>query len=72
MQIPVFILLILGYKVQKHGFNISRWGPERSNNLRNAIQAASEKRKGRLEFPDEGFTEQNFRNFFRWVWEWMK
>jgi amino acid transporter len=68
----VFILLFLGYKIQKHGFKISQWGPERSSDLRNAIQAASEKRKGRLEFPDDGFTKQNALNFFKWVWEWTR
>jgi hypothetical protein len=71
-QIPVFLLLILCYKIYKHGFYIFQWGPERSNDLRNAIQAASEVRKGRLEFPDSGFTKKNVRTFFNWVWVWMK
>jgi amino acid transporter len=70
--IPVFILLILGYKIRKHGFRISQWGPERSNDLRNTIQAASETRKGRLEFPDDGFTKENGRKFLKWIWVWMK
>ncbi|TAQ89173.1 hypothetical protein B7494_g2498 [Chlorociboria aeruginascens] len=70
--IPVFILLILGYKLRKHGFRISQWGPERSNDLRNAIQVGSETRKGRLEFLDDGFSKDNVRTFFAWVWVWMK
>jgi amino acid transporter len=71
-QIPVFILLILGYKIRKHGFHISKWGPERSDDLRNMIQASSEKRKGRLEFPDDGFTKENGRTLVDWIWVWMK
>ncbi|KAH8812741.1 proline-specific permease [Xylogone sp. PMI_703] len=72
IAIPVFILLILGYKVRKHGFSVSQWGPERSNDLRNTIQAASEIRKGRLEFPESGITKENLRTFINWVWVWMK
>jgi amino acid transporter len=71
-QVPVFVLLILGYKIRKHGFEVSRWGPERSNDLRNAIQAGSAVRKGRLELPDEGFTKQNGKSFLNWIWVWMK
>ncbi|KUJ09209.1 proline-specific permease [Mollisia scopiformis] len=70
--IPVFILLVLGYKIRKHGFKINQWGPERSNDLRNTIQASSEKRKGRLEFLDNGFTRENIRTFGDWIWVWMK
>lgn len=72
ISVPVFILLILGYKIRKHGFRISRWGPERSNDLRNAIQAGSEIRKGRLELPDDGFTKENWLTFLKWIWVWMK
>ena len=71
-QVPVFILLILGYKLRKHGFKISHWGPERSNDLRNAIQAGSDIRKGRLELPDDGFTKENGLTFLKWLWVWMK
>jgi amino acid transporter len=71
-QIPVFFLLILGYKIKRHGFNVTRWGPERSNDLRNTVQVASNKRKGRLEFPDKGPTIRNVLEVFRWVWVWMK
>ncbi|KAL3422348.1 amino acid permease [Phlyctema vagabunda] len=69
---PVFILLIVGYKIRKHGFKVSHWGPERSEDLRNTVQVASAKRKGRLEFPDHGFTRGNVHTFFRWVWVWTK
>ncbi|KIN04574.1 hypothetical protein OIDMADRAFT_101530 [Oidiodendron maius Zn] len=70
--IPVFVLLILGYKINKHGFHIYRWKPERSNDLRNTIQASRERRKGRLEFPGHGLTKENLRIFLNWVWVWMK
>ncbi|KAI1913774.1 hypothetical protein LOZ53_002226 [Ophidiomyces ophidiicola] len=70
--VPVYVLLIIGYKIKRHGFKFSQWGPERSNDLSNAVQVTSEKRKGRLEFPDKGFTSENFRTFFRWIWVWMK
>ncbi|KAH6684577.1 proline-specific permease [Halenospora varia] len=72
ISLPVFVLLLVGYKIRKHGFHISQWGPERSNDLRNTMQASSEVRKGRLEFPDEGFTKENGRTFLHWVWVWMK
>jgi yeast amino acid transporter len=71
-QIPVFMLIIVGYKIYRHGFRISQWGPERSNDLSNAIRAASDVRKGRLEFPDSGFTKENRRKFLNWAWAWIK
>jgi len=68
----VLLLLLLGYKLRKYGANFGEWFPERSGTLHGAIQAASEKRKGRLEFPDSWFTKQNVSAFFEWVWVWMK
>ncbi|PMB73039.1 Proline-specific permease [Beauveria bassiana] len=70
--IPVYILLVIGYKFRKHGFRISNWGPERSDDLSNTVQAASEKRRGRLDLPDWGFTRANMRAFGHWLWVWMK
>jgi yeast amino acid transporter len=72
LQVPVFVLLILAYKIGQHGCRFSQWGPERSNDLRGTIQAASETRKGRLELPDDGFTKQNGRVFLKWIWVWMR
>ncbi|KAM0740202.1 hypothetical protein ACQRIT_005386 [Beauveria bassiana] len=70
--IPVYMLLVIGYKFRKHGFRISNWGPERSDDLSNTVQAASEKRRGRLNLPDWGFTRANLRAFGHWLWVWMK
>ncbi|KAM5437033.1 hypothetical protein MferCBS31731_005688 [Microsporum ferrugineum] len=70
--IPVFFILVIGYKVKKHGLRFSEWGPERSNDLQNTVQVTSKTRKGRLEFPDDGFTAENGKTFLRWVWTWMK
>jgi len=72
ISVPVFILLIVGYKFRKHGWHISQWGPERSDDLRNTVQASSEKRKGRLELPDEGLTGDNVRTIVNWLWVWIK
>jgi len=72
ISVPVFILLILAYKLRKHGMRFSQWGPERSNDLRNTVQVASETRKGRLEFPDDGMTKKNTLTFANWIWVWMK
>ncbi|KAK2748080.1 hypothetical protein FQN55_004631 [Onygenales sp. PD_40] len=72
IALPVFALLIVGYKITKHGFRFSHWGPERSNDLRNCVQVSSEKRKGRLEFPEDGFTRENLREFVKWLWVWTK
>ncbi|KKZ65305.1 hypothetical protein EMCG_08821 [[Emmonsia] crescens] len=70
--VPVFFLLVIGYKLSKHGLNFSQWGPERSNDLRNCVQVTSEKRKGRLHFPDEGLTKDNLQEFIQWIWVWTK
>ncbi|KAE9365145.1 putative proline-specific permease [Stipitochalara longipes BDJ] len=71
--VSAFILLILGYKIRKHGFKVQNWGPERSNDLRNTIQTNSDVRVGRLELPDDGFfTKENVRTFVMWVWVWLK
>jgi amino acid transporter len=71
-QIPIFILLVVGYKIHKHGFKISKWGPERSCDLSGCVKAASEKRKGRLVFPDKGLTKENWITFIKWIWVWVK
>lgn len=69
----MFILLIVGYKIRKHGLRIyDYFTPEKSDDLSNTVQAASPKRKGRLEFPDDGFTKENFRTLINWIWVWMK
>ncbi|KAL1953034.1 hypothetical protein VTO42DRAFT_3743 [Malbranchea cinnamomea] len=70
--IPVYFLLIIGYKVRRHGFRISQWGPERSNDLSNTVQVTSETRKGRLEFPEQGMTMGNLLELLRWIWVWVK
>ncbi|CAG8961471.1 hypothetical protein HYFRA_00013922 [Hymenoscyphus fraxineus] len=72
ISVPIFIVLLLGYKIRKHGLRFSQWGPERSNDLRNCIQTSSEVRKGRLEFPDEGPTRRNGGVFLKWLWVWTK
>ena len=71
-QIPVLLVLIIGYKFHRYGRKFERWFPERSVNLHGAIQAASEKRKGRLEFPDEGVSWTNMVAFGKWVWIWLR
>lgn len=68
----MFILLIMAYKLRKHGLRLGNWGPERSNDLRNTVQVTSETRKGRLEFPDKGSAKENIVTFVQWVWVWMK
>jgi amino acid transporter len=49
-----------------------QWGPERSEDLSNTVQAASEKRRGRLEFSETGFTKGNLITFIHWIWVWVK
>ncbi|KAL2362760.1 hypothetical protein RJZ56_004343 [Blastomyces dermatitidis] len=71
-QVPVFFVLIVGYKLSKHGLDFSHWGPERSNDLRNCVQVTSGRRKGRLQFPDDGLTKDNLQEFVQWVWVWTK
>ena len=64
---------MLGYNIHKHGFHFAEWVTDKSDDLSNTVQAASLKRKGRLEFPDEAiFTMDNWRTFVQWIWVWMK
>ncbi|KXX74668.1 Arginine permease [Madurella mycetomatis] len=70
--IPVFILLILGYNIRKHRLRFADWWADKSGDLSNTVQAGSLKRKGRLEFPDNGVTKENLLTFVQWIWVWMK
>ncbi|KAH8890598.1 proline-specific permease [Thozetella sp. PMI_491] len=72
ISVPVFLLLVLGYKIRKHGLRIYNYGPEKSNDISGAVQAASTKRRGRLEFPDNGTLRENVNTFLEWIWVWMK
>ncbi|GFF64740.1 hypothetical protein CNMCM6069_005571 [Aspergillus lentulus] len=72
ISIPVFVLLIVFYKIRRHGFNFSQWGPERSKDLRNCVQVSTNRRKGRLEFPHPGLTVENGKRFLEWIWVWTK
>jgi amino acid transporter len=60
VQLPIFVGLIIGYKIHKHGFKVSKWGPERSEDL------------SRLQFTDSGLTRGNLAAFAAWVWAWVK
>jgi amino acid transporter len=72
ISLPTFLILILGYNLRKHGLRLSDWWTDKSGDLSNTVQATSPKRKGRLEFPDNGFTRENMITFFEWVWVWLK
>jgi amino acid transporter len=72
ISLPTFLILILGYNLRKHGLRFSDWWTDKSGDLSNTVQATSPKRKGRLEFPDVGFTRDNVFTFFGWIWVWMK
>ncbi|KAK3989685.1 hypothetical protein QBC44DRAFT_80531 [Cladorrhinum sp. PSN332] len=72
ISLPVFLLLVIGYNLRKHGLRFSDWWTDKSGDLSNTVQAASYNRKGRLEFPDNGFTRENWFTFVRWVWVWLK
>lgn len=72
ITLPIFVILIIGHKFRRHGFRFSEWGLERSCDLSGTVQTTSAKRKGRLELPEEGWTKTNFREFFHWMWVWIK
>ncbi|OOQ84427.1 proline-specific permease [Penicillium brasilianum] len=72
ISIPVFFLLVVCYKIRRHGFRFSQWGPERSKDLRNCVQVSSDKRKGRLELSDPVFSFENVKRFGMWLWVWTK
>ncbi|KAL2024839.1 hypothetical protein VTK56DRAFT_5660 [Thermocarpiscus australiensis] len=72
ISLPVFLLLVLGYNLRKHGLRLSDWWTDKSGDLSNTVQASSLKRKGRLEFADWGFTRENWLTFIKWIWVWMK
>ncbi|KAI9150461.1 Proline-specific permease [Paramyrothecium foliicola] len=44
ISLPVFFLLVVGYKVRNHGFQFSKWGLERSQDIGNTVQVLSQKR----------------------------
>ena len=72
-KLPVFFLLIVGYKLRNHGLTFSEWGPERSEDIGNTVQVTNARRKGRLEFPDQAyFTKDNGLAVVRFLWEWTK
>ena len=73
-QIPIFIILIIAYKIRKHGLNVSEWRLERSNDLRFVQIVDPSHRKGKLEFPDQEcfFTRKNLRFLGEWLWVWIK
>ncbi|KAK4237233.1 hypothetical protein C8A03DRAFT_16205 [Achaetomium macrosporum] len=72
ISLPTFLILIIGYNFRKHGLSLSGWWSDKSGDLSNAVQATSLRRKGRLEFPDDGFTRENILRFFQWIWVWIK
>lgn len=72
ISLPVFVVLVVGYKVRRHGLRFSEWGPERSGDLSGAVQTSSAKRKGRLEFPDDGVSKGNLAYFVHWLWVWIR
>jgi amino acid transporter len=45
---------------------------DKSGDLSGTVQASNYKRKGRLEFPDNGFTQANLDTFLEWLWVWLK
>lgn len=72
ISLPTFLILIVGYNLRKHGLRFSDWWTDKSGDLSNTVQATSLKRKGRLEFPDNGFTRENLLTFVQWIWVWTK
>ncbi|KAK4124224.1 amino acid transporter [Parathielavia appendiculata] len=70
--LPTFLILILGYNLRKHGLRFPDWWADKSGDLSNTVQASSLRRKGRLEFPDNGFTRENVLTFLGWIWVWCK
>ncbi|KAL2139909.1 hypothetical protein VTI28DRAFT_4486 [Corynascus sepedonium] len=72
ISLPTFLILLLGYNIRKHGLRFSDWWTDKSGDLSNTVQATSPKRKGRLEFPDAGFTRENAITFVEWIWVWLK
>ncbi len=72
IQLPTFLILIVGYNLRKHGLRIRDWWTDKSGDLSNTVQATSLKRKGRLEFPDNGVTRENLLAIVEWIWVWMK
>ncbi|KAK4136244.1 proline-specific permease [Trichocladium antarcticum] len=72
ISLPVFFLLILGYNLRKHGLRFADWWADKSGDLSNTVQATSLRRKGRLEFLDNGGTREILLTVVEWIWVWMK
>ncbi|KAI9896802.1 hypothetical protein N3K66_007824 [Trichothecium roseum] len=58
--------------LRNHGFSLSKWASDRSEELGQTVQVRGEKRKGRLELPDESLTKANLKTFAEWIWVWLK
>jgi amino acid transporter len=77
INIPIFIVLILAYRVRLEGFNPSNWTRRANEDLRNPLSIAQSDprlRRGRLHRanPDVLFSRGNAERFIQWLWVWLK
>jgi len=77
INIPIFIVLILAYRVKLEGFNPLYWTRRANENLRNPLtilQNNPRLRRGRLHRANQDvlFSRGNAERFIQWLWAWLK
>lgn len=76
IPILLFTVIIIAYQFKLNGWNPLNWRRRVSRELQNPRPqaAVSTPRRGHLALknPDNLFTTENVRRFFKWVWVWLK
>jgi amino acid transporter len=78
MAIPIFLCIVVGYHVKdEREWRVWMWKGRRTMDIGNPVATREkdpEKRKGRLRRVDgeQVWTQGNVREFFGWVWVWLK
>jgi len=76
INIPIFIVLILAYRVKLEGFNPLNWSRRASEELHNPQEISQRNprlRRGRLRRAnmDVLFSRENAERFIQWLWVWL-
>ncbi|KAN0082315.1 Amino acid permease domain containing protein [Elaphomyces granulatus] len=77
INIPIFIVLILAYRVKLEGFNPLNWTRRAREDLHNPLSIAQRNprlRRGRLRRANRDvlFSWENAERFIQWLWTWLK
>ncbi|KAN0072293.1 Amino acid permease domain containing protein [Elaphomyces granulatus] len=76
INIPIFIVIFLAYRVKLEGFNPLNWTRRANEDLHNPLSVSQmnpSPRRGRL-YLDKNFffSRENAKRVFKWLWVWLK